>query len=42
MGVVSKNVKDFALPPIEKQKLLRKDPKYVVSKHFLMPESNPN
>ena len=33
-GCCSKECKDFALLPMEKQKLLRKDPKYVVSKTF--------
>ncbi len=33
-GCCSKECKDFASLPVEKQKILRKDPKYVVSKTF--------
>ena len=33
-GCCSKECKEFALLPLEKQKTLRKDPKYVVSRTF--------
>ena len=40
-GCCSKECKDFASLPIEKQKILRKDPKYVVSKTFFDPRVKP-